>query len=215
MPRRRSPPDKNTAPPGVPPSWEQCPDLSRISRRPGTTWTHVRRPVRDHGATMMSMTAVPTGHCIQQRARAAPALCRSALSGPPAAADTSEALSASMAGDPEQQGKPMRREPRGVANRTILDMINFRPPGTPITARRALQNVLQNPGCPLIQPAPFPLQSPVRPCPAPGCLRGRADPRRAGSPPSPGPGPAITPRPLFWRTPARPAIWMFTFAQGR
>jgi len=31
-------------------------------------------------------------------------------------------------------------------NRTIPDMINFCPPGTPITARKALKNVLQNLG---------------------------------------------------------------------
>ncbi len=33
---------------------------------------------------------------------------------------------------------------RHVGNRTILDMINFCPPGTPIAARRALKNVLQS-----------------------------------------------------------------------
>ena len=32
----------------------------------------------------------------------------------------------------------------GVVNRTIFNMINFCQPGTPITARRALQNVLQS-----------------------------------------------------------------------
>jgi hypothetical protein len=45
--------------------------------------------------------------------------------------------SASVAGTPISQT-------RGVGNRSILDMINFCPPGTPITTRRALQNVLQN-----------------------------------------------------------------------
>jgi hypothetical protein len=35
-----------------------------------------------------------------------------------------------------------RCEPRGVENRTIPDMINFCPPGAPITARRVLENVL-------------------------------------------------------------------------
>jgi hypothetical protein len=41
-------------------------------------------------------------------------------------------------------GGAVRRVQRpGVENRTILDMINFCPPSTPITARRALKNVLQ------------------------------------------------------------------------
>src|SRR5690348_17457920 len=46
MPRRLSPPDMNAAPPGVPPSWEQCPAVSRISRRLGAAWIHVRLPAR-------------------------------------------------------------------------------------------------------------------------------------------------------------------------
>ena len=60
----------NPAPPGVPPSWEQCPDLSRLSRRLGTTWTHVRLPAggslsdedeQDAGAdrTLHQATGVP------------------------------------------------------------------------------------------------------------------------------------------------------------
>jgi hypothetical protein len=41
----------------------------------------------------------------------------------------------------------IRANPSGaprVVNRTIPDMINFGPPGTPITARRALKNVLSS-----------------------------------------------------------------------
>jgi hypothetical protein len=44
---------------------------------------------------------------------------------------------------PGSKVNPMRRESGGVGNRTILDMINFWPPGAPITVRRALKNVLQ------------------------------------------------------------------------
>jgi hypothetical protein len=40
-------------------------------------------------------------------------------------------------------GLTARGCPPSVVNGTILDMINFCPPGTPITARRALKNVLQ------------------------------------------------------------------------
>jgi len=64
MPRRRSPPDKKAAPPNVPPSWEQGPDLSRLSPEAPDDMDNVRLPRGDRGATMMTMTAAPTEHCI-------------------------------------------------------------------------------------------------------------------------------------------------------
>jgi len=52
-------------------------------------------------------------------------------------------------------------QPRGVENRTILDMISFCPLSTPITARRALKNVLQSRRVYQSSRRRFLLQSPV------------------------------------------------------
>ena len=67
----------------------------------------------------------------------------------------------------------MRREPpRDVGNRTIPDMINFWPPGAPITARRVLENALRSLGCSASTGRPFLIQPPPwarRPYPRANC----------------------------------------------
>ena len=59
----------------------------------------------------------------------------------------------------QRSGLNPRGAPR-VVNRTIPDMINFCPQGTPIRARRVPENVLRSPGCPASTRRPFLIQPP-------------------------------------------------------
>ena len=69
-------------------------------------------------------------------------------------------------------------------------MINFCPPGAPITARRALENVLRSPGVQQVQAGRFLYSRPTLPSgPGPGPARPPRPAPRTGRGPPPGPRP--------------------------